>query len=91
MKNPFLIAAVGILLLIAQFLLWNAVVLFQLPGAQAQLALEAKLEMPEKLVPVILAYYPEVNSITYDSAAAYCPHRKTMEMKIILGKKMMII
>lgn len=82
MKSPFFIAAVGIMLIVAQFLLWGAIVLFQLPGAQNQLILEVKAEMPEKIVPVILAYYPEVNSITYDSAAGYCPHRETLQMNI---------
>lgn len=82
MKSPFFIAAVGIMLIVAQFLLWGAIVLFQLPGAQSELILKVKAEMPEKIVPVILAYYPEVNSITYASAVGYCPHRETLQMNI---------
>ncbi|MBD3398280.1 hypothetical protein GF412_03695 [Candidatus Micrarchaeota archaeon] len=80
MRHPFLIAGAGIILIIAQLLLWSGLVVFQLPYAQEELEAGLKLNMPVKVMPLILDYYPELEALTYESSIGYCEYREAMEM-----------
>lgn len=82
MKHPFVIAGAGIVLLVAQLLLWAGLVVFQLPSAQDELETSLKLYVPEKIVPLILNHYPEMGALTYESSVGYCQYKDAMEMSM---------
>jgi len=63
-------------------LLWSGVVMVQAPAAHEELASTLKLEMPEKVVPVILSYYPELNALNYESSVGYCEYKDVIGMDI---------
>lgn len=72
MKNAALTAMAAIIIMAGQSLLWVGIVAFELPGAQSSLVKELKAELPEKIVPVLLAYFPQLDALTYENAHAYC-------------------
>ena len=82
MKHPFLVAGAGLILILAQLLLWTGIVVFQLPSAQEELAVNLKLHMPEDVVPLILMYYPELQSLTYESSVGYCEYKEILKMDL---------
>jgi hypothetical protein len=80
MKHPFVIAGAGVMLMFAQFLLWAGLMAFQLPSAQDELETDLKLHVPEKIIPLIMNYYPELEALTYERSVGYCEYRGAMEM-----------
>ena len=54
----------------------------QVPAAHEELASTLKLEMPQKVVPVILSYYPELNALSYEASVGYCQYKDAMNMSI---------
>jgi len=82
MKHPFLVAGAGLILIFAQLLLWAGIVVYQLPSAQEELAVNLKMHMPEKVVPIILMYYPELQALTYESSLGYCEYKEVMNMDL---------
>lgn len=82
MKHPFIIAGAGLMLIVAQLLLWAGLVVFQLPSAQDELETNLKLHMPWKMVPLIMSYYPELEALTYESSVGYCQYKDAMQMNM---------
>jgi len=82
MKHPFLVAGAGLILILAQILLWAGIVVFQLPSAQEELSVNLKLHMPEDVIPLILMYYPELQALTYESSVGYCEYREVLNMDL---------
>ncbi|MCP4646899.1 MAG: hypothetical protein GY852_04080 [bacterium] len=80
MKHPFLVAGAGLILILAQLLLWAGIVVYQLPSAQEELSVNLKLYVPEDVVPLILMYYPELQALTYESSVGYCEYKEVLNM-----------
>ena len=60
----------------------SGLIVFQLPGAQNELATDLKLNMPEKVTPLILSYYPELQALTYESSVGYCEYKEVLNMDL---------
>ena len=82
MKHPVMIFIAAVIIFIAQLLLWGGIIAVQAPAAQEELASTLKLEMPQKVIPVILSYYPDLNSMSYESAIGYCEYKDVLNMNI---------
>ena len=82
MKHPVMVFIAAVVILIAQLVAWGGIVAVQAPAAQEELASTLKLEMPQKVIPVILSYYPELNSMSYESATGYCEYKDAINMSI---------
>lgn len=82
MANPYMAGAGAFMLLLAQACLWVSLIVYQLPGAQEALANSIKADLPAKVVPVLVSYYPELNAFTYESAVEYCKYREYAEMNM---------
>ncbi len=82
MKHPVIVFSAAFILFLAQLLVWGGIVMVQVPIAHEELASTLKLEMPEKVVPVILSYYPELNALSYESSVGYCEYKDAMGMDI---------
>jgi hypothetical protein len=82
MANPYMAGAGAFMLLLAQACLWISLIVYQLPGAQVGLANEIKADLPPKVVPVLVSYYPDLNAFTYESAVEYCKYRQYAEMNM---------
>jgi hypothetical protein len=82
MANPYMAGAGASMLLVAQACLWISLLVFQLPGAQEALANDIKADLPPRVVPVLVSYYPELNAFTYESAVEYCKYRQAAEMNM---------
>ena len=82
MKHPITVFCAGFILFLAQLALWGGMVMVQVPMAHQELASTLKLEMPGKMVPVILAHYPELNAMSYESTVEYCGYHDVLDMDI---------
>jgi hypothetical protein len=82
MANPYMAGAGALMLLIAQACLWVSLIVYQLPGAQEGLANSIKADLPPKVVPVLVSYYPDLNAFTYESAVEYCKYKEYSEMNL---------
>ncbi len=82
MRHAFLIVLAAFIIFIAQLLLWGGIVMVQAPAAHGELASALKLEMPQKVVPVILSYYPELNAMSYESSVGYCVYKDAIGMNV---------
>ena|GEM_PF-1032047 len=82
MRRHFIIISAAFIIFLAQLLLWSGIVMVQAPAAHDELASTLKLEMPSKVVPVILSYYPELNALSYESSVGYCEYKDAIGMNI---------
>ena len=82
MANPYMAGAGAFMLLLAQACLWISLLVYQLPGAEADLANSIKADLPPRVVPVLVSYYPDLDAFTYESAVEYCKYRQPSEMNM---------
>ncbi|MBD3389814.1 hypothetical protein GF415_02550 [Candidatus Micrarchaeota archaeon] len=80
MRNPLLVGAAGIMLIVAQLMVWGGLSLFQLPGLKNEVAATIKVRLPEKIIPLVLSHYPELEAMTYQSSVNYCAYRENLDM-----------
>lgn len=68
------------MLILAQLMVWGGLTLFQLPGVQNEIVTSIKIQLPEKIIPLVLSHYPELEAMTYQSSVNYCAYRQNLEM-----------
>jgi len=82
MKQVILLLSVALIILFAQLSAWGGGMLVQMPLAENELTTSLKLESPHKILPVILAYHPELTAITYEGSLKYCEYKDQLGMDI---------
>lgn len=75
-----LVGAAGIMLIVAQLMVWGGLTLFQLPGLKNEITTTIKIQLPEKIIPLVLSHYPELEAMTYQSSVNYCAYRENLDM-----------
>lgn len=71
--QAWLLRSIGAVLLgIALFSLLALILIFFLPGVESNLIQKANDEYAPRMVPILLAYEPQLSTLTYDNTASYC-------------------
>lgn len=71
--RAWLLKSVGAVLLgVALFSLFALMLIFLLPGVEGNLIQKANDEYAPRMVPVLLAYEPQLSTLTYDNTKSYC-------------------